>query len=76
MNKKEEEKIVYAFDDVVLEIIDAFGLGNQVSEFNLHIKYDEYVEVTTTRLVYNSELKKLIPILKKYNLVEKVEKDE
>ena len=55
------------------ELIEALGISDMSTEIDLHIGIDEPVTVTVKYLVEDTELDKLIPILKKYELKEKKE---
>lgn len=61
--------IVAGHDYVCVEICDALGI-KRAKRLNLNMEVGNIVTIEVTSLVYKENLKKLIPILKKYHLVE------
>jgi len=57
------------------EICDVFGLKN-CRVFDLHMASSDIVTVRVEFMVEEEDLKKLIPILKEYSLVEKTSNEE
>lgn len=63
-------KIVTGKNKVCKEICEALGLKN-ARKLDLHMVYDKVVTVTAEFYPEEDGIKKLIPILKRFNLVER-----
>ena len=55
---------------IVKEIIDALGLSF-VRKLDIRMRMDEAISITVEYLPEGEDMKKLVPILKHYELVEK-----